>query len=835
MNTKPAEKKKVLFIATLPCVRLWRTAKVLQKNGWEVYLGQMQSTLTEYFKLDYSPFKEVFEMSSRGGFHHIKEYFDIVHSHNEPDTLSAMAALSMKNSSTGLVHDCHDFVSAKAGVRLHEHDRIVELMANTFVDLAVYCSEHQYQHVQGLIRENMPKSVILFNAPLEEYIPKTLPDKKVNKNKPKIVYAGTIREVKESHRYFIDEFMKILKMGYELYVYAPHVPKEYDKMFRGFRNAHNMGHCNYPDLIKELSQYDFGIMPFQITRENYPHLRHGLPNKLFEYFSAGLPVISKAGMDASNVIIEGEKLGYVYNDIDEIRTEIPKLWDIEVPRFKWTADKEVENKLLPAYEDIRAYRKYNQADPKREVNIREVKGNVCVIDGWKDGEKFTYKDESGEEKENISHVYGKTNHDKDLIIESFMREIEAEGALPDYVVETSKDEKEIKKRAEMIQKRHKARRKERKKEITTLIKNGRGRIPYDEKMILISGMVLCKNEQKTIENTITSLYYLCDEIIVQDNMSTDDSMKIVKKYPKCRTSEFDIQPWDFSVARNNASKQCRGKYIAVIDADEELDTDPATIRQQIIDDYNRGYIQPYNMHTVQIGDMGTPTSHLTQIRIYPNNDDFKWARREHNQIKFPDNKYVIQKTNWQNFHFGFLDPAKKKAREERANTYIEMLKVELAEMKEEGIELLPEFEKVINLTKYCCFMSREDECLELGRWGYEQFKTFPKTNQGILSRFLISFSNALIIEGNFDEAEDVLNTYTNLMGSIVDSCFLKHVVSYRKGQIISSLIWAIKYLELLQIEPMQNAFNYQITTVFWGMVQKKLRWLKWLVDNYMEI
>ena len=162
-----------------------------------------------------------------------------------------------------------------------------------------------------------------------------------------------------------------------------------------------------------------------------------------------------------------------------------------------------------------------------------------------------------------------------------------------------------------------------------------------------------------------------------------------------------------------------------------------------------------------------------------------------------------------------------------------MLKNEIKEVMSSGDKI--DLQKILNLTKYCCFRSREAECLDYARWGYAKYLKLPPEERARLSRFLVSFGNALIIEGEYDEADKVLDSYLSIMGEIVDICFLKHVVAYRNGNVVAATVWGTKYLELLKVEPNTQAFNYQITTVFWGMVQKKLRWLQYLLDHCLEV
>lgn len=86
--------------------------------------------------------------------------------------------------------------------------------------------------------------------------------------------------------------------------------------------------------------------------------------------------------------------------------------------------------------------------------------------------------------------------------------------------------------------------------------------------ILISACLMVKNEERNLSRCLTSLKKFVDEIIVVDTGSTDKTVEIAKSH-KARVYEH---PWqnDFSLHRNQSLSYARGKWVAIIDADEEL-------------------------------------------------------------------------------------------------------------------------------------------------------------------------------------------------------------------------------------------------------------------------
>ena len=83
---------------------------------------------------------------------------------------------------------------------------------------------------------------------------------------------------------------------------------------------------------------------------------------------------------------------------------------------------------------------------------------------------------------------------------------------------------------------------------------------------MLSVVVIAKNEQDMIKTCLESVKW-ADEIVVIDNGSTDDTVKIAKKYTD-RTFEF--KEFDFAALRNFAMGKTNGDWILYVDADERI-------------------------------------------------------------------------------------------------------------------------------------------------------------------------------------------------------------------------------------------------------------------------
>jgi glycosyltransferase involved in cell wall biosynthesis len=87
--------------------------------------------------------------------------------------------------------------------------------------------------------------------------------------------------------------------------------------------------------------------------------------------------------------------------------------------------------------------------------------------------------------------------------------------------------------------------------------------------MLISLAMIVKNEESTIAHCLESLKPLVDEIIIIDTGSSDRTIEIAKDFG-AHVQQFS---WcdDFSAARNESLKHCRGEWVLIADADEAID------------------------------------------------------------------------------------------------------------------------------------------------------------------------------------------------------------------------------------------------------------------------
>jgi glycosyltransferase involved in cell wall biosynthesis len=86
----------------------------------------------------------------------------------------------------------------------------------------------------------------------------------------------------------------------------------------------------------------------------------------------------------------------------------------------------------------------------------------------------------------------------------------------------------------------------------------------------ISGLMLTKNNKKTIKQSILSILPLISELIIIDDNSTDNTLEIIKEiYPKSKIYKRKLNK-DFAGQRNFALSKAKHNWALFIDSDEAL-------------------------------------------------------------------------------------------------------------------------------------------------------------------------------------------------------------------------------------------------------------------------
>ncbi|CAN5117608.1 glycosyltransferase family 2 protein [soil metagenome] len=108
----------------------------------------------------------------------------------------------------------------------------------------------------------------------------------------------------------------------------------------------------------------------------------------------------------------------------------------------------------------------------------------------------------------------------------------------------------------------------------------------------ISAVILTKNEENTIVDCISSVSW-CDEIIVIDDMSSDNTVALAKQQ-KATVYQHSLQE-NFSAQRNFGIEQATGEWVLFIDADERI---TLPLHYEILSTITNG-LQPYSGYMIK--------------------------------------------------------------------------------------------------------------------------------------------------------------------------------------------------------------------------------------------
>lgn len=322
---------RVLFLQGQPCMRALKYAMALRERDPGLRLGFafQGKTLTEWYGIGDELFDSLWRLGDNGGVDLrgvVREFApDVIHSHNLPDSLTVLA-LELANG-VPVIHDAHDLYSLRRTPYedgLPEPENPVELEKRAIEGSAalVTVSEEMTREVGA--RHRPPPHVEAFaNYALASHLPSELPgpDRSLDRA-PRIVYEGTL-STNGGHYDLREIFVAIVRGGATLDVYPARPAPKYERLAEAMPGMRCHGQLAPAGLLRELTRYDFGWAGFNASL-NGPHLDTALPNKLFDYLGAGLPVLT-LGHKALRRVIESEGVGASLDTLDDLADQLAAL------------------------------------------------------------------------------------------------------------------------------------------------------------------------------------------------------------------------------------------------------------------------------------------------------------------------------------------------------------------------------------------------------------------------------------------------------------------------------------------------------------------------------
>ena len=325
---------RILFLQQQPCVRALKYAVALRGAVPKLRLGfaYQGKTLSEWYGTGDELFERWWDLGSepRAALQAAVEEFrpDLIHSHNLPDSLTAIA-LELFAGRVPVVHDVHDLQSLRRtpyenGFPEPREALALEQHAIEGCAALVAVSDELFEEIRARYHPTAP--MLAFpNYALRRDLPAELPpaDRR-NGHVPRLVYQGTL-STNGGHYDLREIFGAITREGVTLDVFPSRPVPEYAEL-DGLRM-----HPTRPPslLLAALPEYDFGWAGFNADL-NRAHLDTCLPNKAYEYVGCGLPVLTLQHRALSRLV--GGGLGLSLTTLDGLRGQLAAVDLVELRR-----------------------------------------------------------------------------------------------------------------------------------------------------------------------------------------------------------------------------------------------------------------------------------------------------------------------------------------------------------------------------------------------------------------------------------------------------------------------------------------------------------------------
>lgn len=320
------DKMHILFVQQSPCTRTHKIAEMLYNRGVDVSLAYT-SVPPEVFSpqsaklytriLAFYSIKDIVDYVN-------KSEYDLVHCSNEPDDLTNYMLLTNKP----VVHDTHDLMSLCRN--LNRDMMAMEYLANNRSDGCIYLSKYIQQLAVKRFHIDIEKTVLIENRPSNMALPKEkLPKLSRIDHEIHCVYEGGVTSNKEYFRNMEDIWLTLAKKGIHIHFYTQCDPIYCKKLEKLHPYIHYEGHMDPALLLVEMTKYDCGLAIFKDIPQYKMHLETGIPNKIYEYLAAGLPIVT-GDINSHREFVEHYGVGAFLDMNQNILLQLNKIVNIQI-------------------------------------------------------------------------------------------------------------------------------------------------------------------------------------------------------------------------------------------------------------------------------------------------------------------------------------------------------------------------------------------------------------------------------------------------------------------------------------------------------------------------
>jgi len=340
---------KVMFWAKSPCIRTYKEAKALRSRGLETVLGYTGKTIGDrYPGLDAShAFDEIVKAGTINPFHFVDDNkIDVIHTAHPPDDSVRL----LRGCGVPIVHDFHDMYSLETDdpeLRRHEADAVA------YADGVVYVSNTMKEYSVSMYPSRVPVDRVVANAADDiqfERLPRPWPEDEIH-----VVYVAALPRWDEGHFRDLRQLVEMLT-AQRIHLHVHAIIRKPDLVDAARENPflHLEETATGSRMASLLTRYDAGIWHQWVFGSTVGDRRTRVlldlcsPNKIYEYWQAGIPVLCYKARDIAK-IVSRYKLGQVVKNYRNVR---PLLERPYCPTREPITMMEEAAKLVSLYEEV---------------------------------------------------------------------------------------------------------------------------------------------------------------------------------------------------------------------------------------------------------------------------------------------------------------------------------------------------------------------------------------------------------------------------------------------------------------------------------------------------
>lgn len=308
---------KIVKVTAHCCIRVLKEALPLLDRGYDVHvITQKEPALAGKYS-SVSRYHTPMQLR-RAILNHADA--DLFHCHNEPNWF--VTAIKQELPKTPVILDVHDSHLIRvepddwSQVRISVDERNNMQLA----DGLVFVSKGLARACRTEFRLDQPYVI------LPSYVPRDMYRYDIHKWMGGVVYEGRVdlpeKVSKPEHKFwsycdYTGFAQACFERGIDFHIYAP---GDHDKMMQAYGDiAFYHGGLSYDKMIRAIGRHDWGLVG---NLDSHLDWENALPNKLFEYVAAGVPVVALHAAECSEYI-DKTSIGMTITDLDDLRKRWP--------------------------------------------------------------------------------------------------------------------------------------------------------------------------------------------------------------------------------------------------------------------------------------------------------------------------------------------------------------------------------------------------------------------------------------------------------------------------------------------------------------------------------